>query len=65
MPPDRIVTTRVVGTCAYCSGSVILKVKFGGVRDASCGCGATVIPPSFFARAVAQIVGPLRGESKC
>lgn len=39
---------RVVGTCAHCRGDVILTRGKLGTREASCPCGATVIPVSFF-----------------
>jgi hypothetical protein len=49
--PERAVD---VGTCAYCGGAVLLRVKalpVGRSREARCSCGATVISPGFFALA--------------
>jgi hypothetical protein len=56
--PERVKPVREevrsVGTCAYCGTAVLLRVKVyrvGRSREASCSCGATVISPTFFARA--------------
>lgn len=64
MQPERQTVTRKVGVCSHCGGAVLLHVRFGGVREAVCGCGATVIRPGFFAGAIASAVGRMRGEPR-
>lgn len=51
-------TTRKIGVCPHCEGSVLLTIRrrigrvFSYHREAECGCGATVIPAAQFERFV-------------